>query len=81
MAAANWHWYEGCHRTDHQMEIAVSLATKVELELSRCALAKTRLVIEERTGPKAIVSQQALPPAVAGTLIEQTAGCLWLAVV
>ena len=49
---------------------------EIVLVLSRCALSKTRLVIEERTGPKAIVSQQASPPAVAETLIEQTAGCL-----
>lgn len=76
MAAANWHWYEGCHLTDHQMEIVVFLGTKIVSGLSRRALAKTRLVIEERTGPKAVVSRQALPPAVAGTLIEQTAGCL-----
>ena len=77
MAAANWHWYEACHLTDHQTEIVVFLGTKIVTALSRCALAKTKLVIGERMGPKAIVSQQALPPAVAGTLIGQTAGSLW----
>ena len=57
------------------MEIVVFLAMKILSGLSRCALAKTRLAIEEHTGPKAVVSQQALPPAAAGTLIEQIAEC------